>query len=83
MKLSKNDLLFYTAILFAIWFACTGIVWVYWVALIIAYPIGLVSLFIWLYLKKENRARNKWILRILIVGLLISLSVLMCLLICG
>ena len=76
MKINKSDLLFYTAILFAIWFSWAGMVWIYCAALILAYPIGIISLLIWLYLKKENRSRNKLIPRILSVGLLLSLSVL-------
>ena len=81
MKINKNDILFYSAMLFAIWFALTGMVWAYWVALFIAYPFGIISLLIWLSIKKENRKRTKWIPRVLTVGLVLSLSVLVYLLI--
>lgn len=81
MKINKNDLLFYLAMLFAIWFAWTGMVWTYLAALVIAYPFGIISLLIWLSIKKENRKRTKWIPRVLAVGLILSLIVLAYLLI--
>jgi len=81
MKINKNDILFYSAILFAIWFAWTGGIWTYSAALFIAYPFGVISLLIWLSIRKENRKRTKWIPRVLIAGLILSLSVLVYLLI--
>lgn len=81
MKIHKNDILFYTAMLFAIWFAWTGMAWTYSAALFIAYPFGIISLLIWLSIKKENRKRTKWIPRILTAGLILSLIVLIYLLI--
>ncbi|WP_146052771.1 hypothetical protein [Aquimarina sp. I32.4] len=56
--------------------ALTGMAWIYWVALIIAYPFGLISLLIWLTLKKENKKRTKWIPRILTTGLVLSIGIL-------
>jgi hypothetical protein len=76
MTLKKNDILFWTGIITAIWFAWTGMVWTYSAALIIAYPVGLTSFFIWLKVKNDNQPRNNYILRILIVGLILSISVL-------
>lgn len=81
MKTNKSNILFYIALLSAIWFAWMGMAWTYWIALFIAYPFGLISLLIWLKLKKENRKRNKWIPRVLLFGLILSLSVLTYLLI--
>jgi hypothetical protein len=81
MKVTKNDLLFWTGIATAIWFAWTGMVWTYNAALIIAYPIGLASFFIWRHIKADNKPRNKFIPGILLVGLTLSLSVLVYLLI--
>ena len=73
MTVAKNDILFWTGIITAIWFAWTGMVWTYNAALIIAYPIGLTSFFIWRNIKRDNKARNKFISRILIIGLTLSL----------
>jgi hypothetical protein len=72
MTISKNDILFWTAIVTAIWFVLTGMVWTYWAALIIAYPVGLTSFTIWRIIKSDNKPRNKFIPRILLVGLTLS-----------
>jgi NADH:ubiquinone oxidoreductase subunit 6 (subunit J) len=81
MRVVKNDILFWTGISTAIWFAMTGMVWVYWGALIVAYPIGLISLLIWIKIKTENRQRTKYIPIILTVGLFLSISALIYLII--
>jgi hypothetical protein len=57
----------------AIWFAWTGIVWTYWAALVIAYPAGLASFFIWMKIKSEKKRRTKYIPIILAIGLILSL----------
>jgi hypothetical protein len=76
MNSTKNDLLFWLAILFALCFMAGGIFWVYWFALFFAYPFGIASLAIWLCIRKDGRKRNKAIPIILIAGLLLSLSML-------
>lgn len=81
MKLIKKDILFYIGLLFAVWFAWTGMVWTYNAALFIAYPIGLISLILWLIIKNENKKRTKFIPIILTIGLILSLSLLIYLLI--
>jgi hypothetical protein len=81
MAISKKDILFWTGIVTAIWFAWTGMVWTYNAALLIAYPIGLISYLIWRNIRKDNYPRNKFIPRILLFGLTLSLSVLVYLLI--
>lgn len=78
---NKNNVLFWIGIIAAIWFAWAGMVWTYFACLVVAYPIGLMSLLIWLKIKADNKPRNKFIPRILIVGLALSLSVLVYLLI--
>ncbi len=80
MKITKNDILFYLGLICAIWFAFMGIVWVYWAALFIAYPIGLISFFMWRAIRKEKRKRTKFIPIILSIGLMLSLIVLVYLL---
>jgi hypothetical protein len=74
MTVTRNDILFWAGIVTAIWFAWTGIVWTYWAALIIAYPAGLASLFIWMRIKSEKKRRTKYIPIILAIGLILSLS---------
>lgn len=81
MKLKKNDILFYISLLFAVWFAWTGMVWTYNAALFISYPIGIISFILWRIIKNENRKRTKFIPIILTIGLTLSLSVLLYLLI--
>lgn len=77
MKITKSGTRFIIALLFAVWFMAGGIFWVYWFALIFAYPFGIASLALWLYLKKDGRKRNRAIPIILIAGLLLSLSMLL------
>lgn len=81
MKLTRNDFLFYLSLIFAIWFASTGMVWTYNAALFIAYPVGIISLVMWTIIRNENRKLTKFIPIILTIGLTLSLSVLVCLLI--
>lgn len=80
MNINKNDIYFGIALLFAIWFSIFGWFWVYWITLFIAYPFGIISFFIWLNIKKDGKPRNKFIPRVLIIGLIISLSFLIALL---
>ncbi len=77
MKPTKNDMLFGIALLFALWFMACGIFWVYWFALIFAYPFGITSLAIWFCIQKDSRKRNRAIPIILIAGLLLSLAMLL------
>lgn len=81
MKISKNDILFYLGLIFAIWFAWTGMAWTYNAALFIAYPFGLISFIIWRVIKIENKKRTKFIPIILSIGLILSLTILIYLLI--
>lgn len=81
MRISKNDVLFYVALLCAIWFAWMGMVWTYWAALVVAYPFGLISFLIWRTLRRDNRKRNRVIPVLLSIGLVLSMLVLIYLLI--
>jgi small neutral amino acid transporter SnatA (MarC family) len=76
MEIKNNNVLFWTGIVTAIWFVWTGMLWVYSACLVISYPIGLISFFIWLKIKRDFKPRNRYIIRILITGLMLSLSVL-------
>jgi hypothetical protein len=73
MTVKKNDVLFLLGIVTAIWFAWAGMIWTYWAALVVAYPIGLTSLFIWTRIKNENKPRTKIIPIVLMIGLILSL----------
>jgi RsiW-degrading membrane proteinase PrsW (M82 family) len=73
MSNTKNNILFYTAMVFAVWFSITGFFWIFLIPLVIAYPFALLSLLIWFYLKKDGNPRNKLIVKTLIVGLIISI----------
>jgi len=81
MKITKNEILFYLGVICAVWFAWTGMVWTYNTALIIAYPIGLISFILWRLIKYENKRRTKVIPIILTIGLILSLTILSYLLI--
>jgi hypothetical protein len=83
MNLSKNDILFATSLLLAIWFTLTGAVWVYWFALIFAYPAGVISFILWRKGRNlDNRSKRYKIIPIVLgIGLLLSLSTLVYLLI--
>ena len=76
MKLS-NNVLFTTGIIFSLWFSIIGIVWVYWLNIIFAYPFGIAAFFIWRNIRKDGMKRNKAIITILIIGLIASLSMLL------
>lgn len=73
MKIVKNDILFIIAILFALWFAATGWIWVYYVNIIYALPFGIASLAIWLWIKKDGKKRNVFIPVLLLIGMAVSL----------
>jgi nicotinamide riboside transporter PnuC len=81
MEIKKNDILFWIGIITSLWFAWTGMVWTYYACLVVAYPVGLVSFLIWQKIKTDNKPRNRFIPRILSVGLILSISVLIYLLI--
>lgn len=74
MKIGRNDLLFVAALIFAIWFCATGIIWAYGLAVFFAYPFGILSFVIWTIIKKDNKKRNKLIPALLIFGAGLSLS---------
>jgi hypothetical protein len=72
----KNGILFWIGIITAIWFLWSGMVWTYAACLVIGYPFGLISLFIWLRIRKNGEKRNQIIPLILLLGFLLSLLVL-------
>jgi hypothetical protein len=79
--MKKNNLLFYVAVVLAIWFALTSWAWTYLICLFISYPFGLISFIMWLSLRKTNPERSQWILKILTIGLIVSMVMLVALLI--
>jgi hypothetical protein len=77
----RNTILFIIGVLCSLWFAVMGIYWVYFAALFIAYPVGLIGLLCWFLIRNENKKRTKAIPVILSIGVAVSLSVLIVLLI--
>jgi hypothetical protein len=77
----RNTIIFVFGLLCALWFAWIGMIWVYWAALFIAYPVGLIALGSWLLIRNENKKRTKLIPVVLLAGLTLSLSMLTYLLI--
>ncbi len=83
MPIKNNNILFWIAILFAIQFALSGMIWYYYACLFIAYPFGFASYFIWRNIKKDNKPRNKFIPAILAIGLTLSIAALIYFLLFG
>jgi hypothetical protein len=77
----RNTIIFITGLLCAIWFTLFGVMWAYWGALFIAYPFGIIAFVCWFFIRNENKKRTKLIPVILSIGLALSLSVLIYLLI--
>ena len=73
MKITRNDILFIVAVLFAVWFVAVGWVWVYYANIIYALPFGIASLVIWFFIKKDLKKRNKIIPALLVIGMVDSL----------
>lgn len=73
--MTKNDILFTIALILSIWFLITGYIWVYWIALFIAYPPAIISFFIWIKIRKDNKSRNIIIPIILLSGLILSVGI--------
>lgn len=61
-----------------LWFLAFGMIWVYWINLLLAYPVGLLGLYFW---KKANTIQggilNRIALSILVTGLLASVGILL------
>ena len=72
MSVKKNDILFFIAIVAAIWFAISSAFWVYLFNVFLSFPFGLLSFLIWLYIRKDEKTRNKWVAGILIFGIVVS-----------
>ncbi len=73
----KNNILFIIAVLSALIFMATGIFWVYWIALFVAYPFGIVALVLWNIIRKDGKKRNIAIPIMLITGFLLSVGMLL------
>ncbi len=83
MKARQTNFIFFLSFTLALWFAIFGSYWTYGAALVIAYPAGISSLLLWQIGKRRDPKvkRYKSIPIILAVGLTLSLSVLVYLLI--
>ncbi|MBX9852092.1 MAG: hypothetical protein K2X86_10070 [Cytophagaceae bacterium] len=71
-----------TALLFGIWFLLTGWMWVYFINLLLSFPIGILAFFLWKKGKKlaPQSKLNKAALMVLIAGVIASLTSLVILL---
>jgi len=81
VSIGRNDIIFSLALVTAIWFALAGMVWVYWAAVVIAYPFGLISYLLWRGIRTEKRKRARVIPVILSLGGMLSIGMLIYLLI--
>ena len=76
LNVSRNDIMFTVAMVAAVWFAWMGMLWLYWGALFLAYPFGILSLVLWFKIRDEQKARTKYIPIVLAFGLFLSLAAL-------
>lgn len=83
MGIQRNDIFFILGLITALWFALTSYIWAYWAAVVISYPFGIISYFLWQKIRHENRQRTRIIPIILGIGLFASAAMLLCLLILG
>jgi hypothetical protein len=77
----RNTIIFIVGLLFATWFALTSWFWVFLLNLLYSYPAAIFALICWLIIRDDKKWRNFFIPAITGIGLLISLTVLTCLLI--
>jgi len=77
--INKQNLIYYTSLCCAIWFALTCGGWTYFANLVISYPIGLLSFVLYATGKKtdNNQKRYRIIKFLLMGGIIFSLLVLL------
>ena len=78
----KERIIGIVAILLSVWFAITSGLWVYYMNLVISFPIGILAFLLWKYSKKKygSTLLNKIAGIILLIGMTISLISLLLLL---
>ena len=71
----KYNILYFCALLCAVWFLLTSWVWTYYSNLFLSLPFGLLSLILWNAgrQKDENKARYRSLIFILAAGVVASL----------
>jgi len=81
-KTVAGHALFILTLLLAIWFTLFGMVWVYFAALIIAYPVGIISLVICLTMLSADKSQKRYkaVLYLLLLGFILSIGALIILL---
>ncbi|MCC6516066.1 MAG: hypothetical protein IT275_06885 [Chitinophagales bacterium] len=74
-KRNLHHIYFYCATLCTLWFAGTSWIWTYLIALILAYPIGLLAFIFWYRGSNIDENKNRYNLPkyILMIGLLSSI----------
>ncbi|UPT67668.1 MAG: hypothetical protein M0D57_03070 [Sphingobacteriales bacterium JAD_PAG50586_3] len=78
MRINKYDLLYWSALLFALWFALTAWLWTYLANLVISLPMGIISIILWYKGVSSDPNANRYRIIPIIwgVGILVSLVVL-------
>ena len=73
-QFTKYNLIFYSALVSAIWFMLTSALWTLLMNLVISFPFGLLSLLLWYSGKRmdDRKKRYNTILIILLIGVLVS-----------
>jgi hypothetical protein len=82
MQINKYDVLYWSALLFAVWFALSASAWTYLANLFISLPAGIISAILWFKggSVDPNTERYKRIPIIWAVGIVVSLIALFVLL---
>ena len=75
---SKNNALYYIALICAIWFLLTCCAWTYLANVVVSFPFGLIAFLIMMKRRKleENKQRYRIVAWILIAGIILSCATL-------
>ena len=75
--MEKEKLYNILAILCGLWFGMVGVLWTYYMNLVLAYPVGILGFYFWYQASKIKKGvLNRIALSILIAGLVCSLGAL-------
>ncbi len=70
----REKILYYLALILAIWFVISAWMWTYLTNLFLSFPCGLLSLGIWFFIRTKNGMETKstLLIRLLGVGVLVA-----------
>jgi hypothetical protein len=82
MEASSSKLINIAAICCAVWFILTGWIWIYYINLLISFPVAIIGLWLWFRSKRKGTASvlTKVTIVLFAVGGILSISVLIALL---